>query len=52
MKPHKVLAWSLLLALTVAPGTHALAGDLRGRSIPASVQSVEFLGMAAPVTPE
>jgi len=52
MNHHKVFAWSLLLALTVAPVTHALAGGPHGRSIPASVQSVEFLGMAAPATPE
>lgn len=45
--PHKVFAWSLLLALTVASAPPTLAGGTHGRSIPASVQSVEFLGMAA-----
>lgn len=45
-------AWSLLLAIAWIPCASALGGDRHGETVPASVRSVEFLGMAAPVTPE
>jgi len=45
-------AWSLLLAVAWIPCASALAGDRPGETVPASIRSVEFFEMAAPVTPE
>jgi len=52
MKPRTLCAWSLLLAVSWIPCASALAGDHPRETVPASVRSVEFLGMDAPVTPE